>query len=59
MGDPVDDIGLADIGLLKGGIARKKWIDQDAACAKLDTKTRMAEPSYLHTHTLMRHGDYG
>jgi hypothetical protein len=41
-------IGEGDIGFLKGGIARQKRIDQDAAFADLHAKAGMAEPRNLH-----------
>jgi hypothetical protein len=41
-------IAEGDIGLLKGGIARQKRIDQDAAFAGLHAKAGMAEPRNFH-----------
>ena len=51
MGRTVDDVDFGNACLFEGGIAGQKRIDQDAACAQLNTKTRMAKPRNLHRLT--------
>jgi hypothetical protein len=48
MGDTVDHLMHRNPGPLEGGVAGKKGIDQDAACAGVDPEAGMAEPGNLH-----------
>ncbi len=55
MGHALGGLMQGDVGLLEGGVAGKKGIDQDAARAGIDTEAGMAEPRDLHAlHPLMR-----
>ena len=54
MGDASDRFIYGDGGILEGGVAGEKRIDQDAARAAIDTEAGMAEPGNLHAfHPLM------
>jgi hypothetical protein len=48
MGDALRDAMQREPGVLEGGIASEKRVDQDAALARIDAEAAMAEPRNLH-----------